>query len=186
MGEKIVPVQNIWKEKFQLASLAFCPVLLSLESPIEVGWLLQQNISPKSTLGMFIKVFNIYIYLFIYFKGLVCCVSWKDRGLATSSLELPWWLRSKDSACKACSTRVWSLSWEDPLEKEMATPSSILAGKSHGQKSLAGYKPWGCKKLGQDLATKQLQPLLSSAVIIFDSEGCQRVCMSVISNDNYC
>ena len=55
----------------------------------------------------------------------------------------------------------------------MATPSSILAGKSHGQKSLAGYKQWGCKKLGQDLATKQLQPLLSSAVIIFDSEGCQ-------------
>ena len=113
------------------------------------------------------------IFTFIYFKGLVCCVSWKDRGLATSSLELPWWLRSKESACKACSTRVQSLSWEDPLEKEMATPSSILAGKSHGQKSLAGYKQWGCKKLGQDLATKQLQPLLSSAVIIFDSEGCQ-------------
>ena len=27
---------------------------------------------------------------------------------------------------------------EDPLEKEMATHSSILAGKSHGQRSLAG------------------------------------------------
>ena len=26
---------------------------------------------------------------------------------------------------------------KDPLEKEMATHSSILAGKSHGQKSLA-------------------------------------------------
>ena len=31
---------------------------------------------------------------------------------------------------------------EDPLEKEMAAPSSILAGKSHGQRSLAGYSPW--------------------------------------------
>ena len=29
------------------------------------------------------------------------------------------------------------------LEKEMATHSSILAGKSHGQRSLAGYSPWG-------------------------------------------
>ena len=29
-------------------------------------------------------------------------------------------------------TQVWSLGWEDPLEKEMATHSSTLAGKSHG------------------------------------------------------
>ena len=34
--------------------------------------------------------------------------------------------------------QVWSLDWEDPLEKEMATHSSILAGESHGQRSLAG------------------------------------------------
>ena len=36
---------------------------------------------------------------------------------------------------------------EDPLEKEMATHSSILAGESHGQRSLAGYSPWGHKEL---------------------------------------
>ena len=39
-------------------------------------------------------------------------------------------------------TCVRSLTWEDPLEKEMATHSSILPGESHGQKSLAGYSPW--------------------------------------------
>ena len=39
---------------------------------------------------------------------------------------------------------VRSLSWEDPLKKEMATHSGILAG-SHGQMSLVGYSPWGCK-----------------------------------------
>ena len=38
------------------------------------------------------------------------------------------------------------LGWEDPLEKEMATHSSILAGKYHGQGSLVGYRPWGCKE----------------------------------------
>ena len=32
---------------------------------------------------------------------------------------------SKESACNA-ETQVWSLVWEDPLEKEMATHSSIL------------------------------------------------------------
>ena len=54
-------------------------------------------------------------------------------------------------------TQVRSLGREDPLEKEMATHSSILAGKSHGQKSLAGYSPWRLKGVGHDLATKQQQ-----------------------------
>ena len=43
-------------------------------------------------------------------------------------------------------TRVQSLGWEDPLEKEMAIHSSILSGKSHGQRSLEGYRPWGRKE----------------------------------------
>ena len=42
---------------------------------------------------------------------------------------------------------VQPLGWEDPLEKEVAAHSSIPAGKSHGQRSLAGYGPWGCKEL---------------------------------------
>ena len=49
------------------------------------------------------------------------------------------------------------LGWKDPLEKEMATHSSILAGKSPGQRSLGGYSPWGCKRVGHNLATKQPQ-----------------------------
>ena len=40
-------------------------------------------------------------------------------------------------------TWVRSLGWEDLLEKEMATHSSILAWKIHGQRSLEGYSPWG-------------------------------------------
>ena len=35
---------------------------------------------------------------------------------------------------------------EDPLEKEMATHSVPLPGKSHGWRSLVGYSPWGCKE----------------------------------------
>ena len=45
-------------------------------------------------------------------------------------------------------TWVQSLGWEDPLEEGMATHSSILAWRNrHGQRSLAGYSPWGHKKL---------------------------------------
>ena len=43
-------------------------------------------------------------------------------------------------------TQVQSLGQEESLEKGMATHSSILAGKSHGQKSLVGYSLWGHKE----------------------------------------
>ena len=42
--------------------------------------------------------------------------------------------------------RVQSMGQEDPMEKGMAAHSSILAGEFHGQKSLAGYSPWGHKE----------------------------------------
>ena len=53
---------------------------------------------------------------------------------------------------------------EDPLEKEMATHSSILA--SHGQRSLAGCSPWGGKRVRHSLATKQQQEYL-----VWECEG---------------
>ena len=42
--------------------------------------------------------------------------------------------------------RVQSLGQEDPLEEKTATHSSILPGKFHGQRSLAGYSPQDCKE----------------------------------------
>ena len=56
-------------------------------------------------------------------------------------------------------TRIQSLGWEDPLEKEMATHTGILAWekKARGQRSLAGYSPWGCKEsdMTEQLNNKQ-------------------------------
>ena len=44
-------------------------------------------------------------------------------------------------------TWVGSLGWEDPLEKEIATHSNILAWRIPGQRSLVGYSLWGHKEL---------------------------------------
>jgi len=38
-------------------------------------------------------------------------------------------------------TQVQSLGWEDPLEKEIATHSTILDWKIHGQRGLTCYSP---------------------------------------------
>ena len=43
-------------------------------------------------------------------------------------------------------TRVQSLGWEDPLEKEMATTPVFLPGEFHGQRSLVGCSPQGHKE----------------------------------------
>ena len=43
------------------------------------------------------------------------------------------------------SLQVQSLVWEDPLEHGMAPPVS-LPGEAHGQRSLAGYSPWGLRE----------------------------------------
>ena len=58
---------------------------------------------------------------------------------------LPGGASGKESACQR-GRQKRSLGEQDPLEEEMATHSSILAGKSHGQRSLAGYSPRGCKE----------------------------------------
>ena len=49
--------------------------------------------------------------------------------------------------------RVWSLSWQDPLKKETATRSSILAWRIRGRRSAAGYSPGG-RRAGRDSLAK--------------------------------
>ena len=44
-------------------------------------------------------------------------------------------------------TQVRSLGQEDPLEKGMATHSSILAWKIPWTKEPVGYSPWGLREL---------------------------------------
>ena len=59
---------------------------------------------------------------------------------------LPWWCSGKESACKCRKHRDTgqSLSWEDPLDKEIKTHSSILAEKAMATHSstLAWKIPW--------------------------------------------
>ena len=47
-------------------------------------------------------------------------------------------------------TRVQSLGWEDPLEKEMAPHSSILAWKIPWTEEPGGLPPMGSYRVGHD------------------------------------
>ena len=43
-------------------------------------------------------------------------------------------------------TKVRSLSREDPWRREWLLTPVLLPGEFHGQRSLAGYSPWGPKE----------------------------------------
>ena len=59
-------------------------------------------------------------------------VRWKEQNKQKQELQ---------------ETQVQSLGWEDPLEDEMATHSSILAWKISWTEEPGGvYGPWGCKE----------------------------------------
>ena len=52
-------------------------------------------------------------------------------------------------------TWVPSLGWEDPLEKEMATHSGILAWKIPWTEKHGGLQSTGSQRVGHDLVTRK-------------------------------
>ena len=52
-------------------------------------------------------------------------------------------------------TQIQSLGWEGPLEKEMATHSSILASRISRTEEPGGLQSMGSQRVSRDLATKQ-------------------------------
>ena len=70
------------------------------------------------------------------------------RGSLYSQPCYPWFPGGSDGNEFACNAGDVGLipGWEDLLKKGMATHSSTLPGKSHGQRRLAGYSAWGRKE----------------------------------------
>ena len=76
----------------------------------------------------------------------------QEKGLSVKQcfkldvLGLPRWLSNKESACQCrrCGFDPWvgKIPWR---RKWQSTPV-LLPGKSHGQRSLVGYSPWGRKE----------------------------------------
>ena len=72
-------------------------------------------------------------------------------------IGLPWWLVNPPASegevglILGLGRFPWRRKWQP-------TPV-FLPGKSQEQRSLVGYSPWGCKRVGHDLETKQQQQI---------------------------
>ena len=82
------------------------------------------------------------IHIFLLF--LLCC---------EHSTELPWWLRLKNSPARQ-ETRVQSPGQEDPLEKGMATHSSIFAWRIPWTEEPGRLQSMGSQRVAHNWATK--------------------------------
>ena len=79
----------------------------------------------------------------------------KDRQLCSqvckivlipSKLDFPVTAQSVNNLPAMQETQVQFLGWEDPLEKETATHSNILAWRIPRSENLENYSPWGCRE----------------------------------------
>ena len=81
------------------------------------------------------------------------------------------WVESACNAGRLQEIQVWSLGWEDPLEKVMATLSCILAWRIPWTEKPGGLQSLGLQRIRPDFVTKhQLQnapSLLHFTEIIF-------------------
>ena len=97
--------------------------------------------------------------------GWSLCTSW-NRDLTGSSLRVLWewnklilihWASLVAQLVKSLSAVqqnwVWSLCWEDPLEKEKATHSSILAWRIPWTEEVGGLLSMGLRRVGHDWVT---------------------------------
>ena len=108
-----------------------------------------------------------YTHLAIYdkkkknyrFKQFLCEGYWDTEILLKAWAS--WWLRGKESACNWSGNWflcwsiqwVWSLGWEDPLEKEMTTHSNILAWIIPRTEEPGGRQSRGSQRVGHNWVT---------------------------------
>ena len=131
-----------------------------------------------SSLLLILVCMCIYIYLHISacsagdcrdggaWWAAVCGVaqSWtqlKQRSSSSSSLQC-----RRSRFCPWVGKIPWRRKWQP-------TPV-LLPGEFHGQKSLEGYSPWGCKRVGRNLAATQQQSSLYTHLVdnFFIMNGC--------------
>ena len=67
------------------------------------------------------------------------------------------WYRGLNCVLPMQEMWVQSLGWEDPLEKEMAIHSNILAWEIPWTEEPGGLQSTGSQRVGHNLATKQQQ-----------------------------
>ena len=122
----------------------------------------------------------------------MCCLNLFATELSLSIIKLWGFPSGSDGKriCLQCRRPRFDPSREDPLKKGKATTPVFLPGEFHGQRSLAGYSPWGHTEWD---TTERLTHIIRLGgvhihvyiyglfVCLFSSVGSQLWCVSLVT-----
>ena len=109
----------------------------------------------------------------------------KKLNTGRSHRGLPWSLNDKEPFCQCRGhTRCWFSPqvWKIPWRRKWQSAPVFLPGKSHVQRSLEGYSPWGRKRVRHDWVTAQqtiVQPPVDRSVRTHHRGKASRSCPRV-------
>ena len=95
------------------------------------------------------------------FPGMTICGGWVDKWSSDMhAAAIPRWLSGEESTCQCRRFKRHRFDpWfgKIPWSRKRQAAPVFLPGKFLGQKSLAGYSPWGHRRVGHNLVTKEQQ-----------------------------
>ena len=138
-----------------------------------------QVVSPKSRLGSCLVVMELRVRVSAlqlwgmssltlidqqlpFFLLLLFAITPHDFYSPNPSIELHLWLSGKESTCQCKRGRFDHWVRKIPWRKAWQPTQVFLPGESYGQRSLAGYSPWSCKKSEWLKQQKQASPAHTS------------------------
>ena len=141
-----ISFSNAWKWKVNGKSLSHVrlfatPWTAAYQAPPSMRFSRQEYWSgvPLSSLMYVHRSCHIKIlYLGTIMKGWLC-----------------WWLSGKESTYQWKKHGFDAWVGKIPWRRKWQLSPVVLPGESHGQRSLAGYNQWSCKRGGRDLVTEQ-------------------------------
>ena len=129
--------------------------------PIILGELLGDAILMNTVLAGFLIIY-VLPFWFLEFFGL-------NGILPCAAKAIPSRMRIKENLPAMQETWVWFLGWEDPLVKEMATHSSIIAWKSPWTEEPGELQPVGSQRVGHDWVTDTFTFMFKNQLFFFFS-----------------
>ena len=104
---------------------------------------------------------------------------------SSSSIRNPWWHSGKETACQSRRCGFNPRVGRTPWRMELPPTPIFLPGKSHGQRSLGNYSPWGPKRIGHDLVTRSAVAT-GLEKVSFHSNPKERQCQRVLKLPHNC
>ena len=129
--------------------------------------------SSGKTIALTIQTFVVKVMslLFNMLSRFVIAFLLGSKYLLISWLELPSEVILEPKKIKSITVSIVCHEVRGLAEKSMAPHSSTLAWKIPWTEESGSYSPWGCKRVGHDLATKQQQPSLWSNSHLYMTTG---------------